>query len=85
MVAVVAAVGGEIEGDRQPHLPGREVLAVEAFDSSAVENPRILPDRPRPVGVHRRARPAQIGREARHHVAQLQARVLRSPSRSAAV
>ena len=30
MVAVVAAMGGEIEGDRQPHLPGRQIVAVEA-------------------------------------------------------
>ncbi len=29
MVGIVAAVGGEIEGDREPLLPGREVAAVE--------------------------------------------------------
>ena len=29
MIAVVAAMGGEIERDRQAHLPGRQVLAVE--------------------------------------------------------
>ncbi len=29
MVAVVAAVGGQIEGDRQPLLPGGEVAAIK--------------------------------------------------------
>ncbi len=29
IVAVVAAVGGEVEGDAQPLLPGSEVAAVE--------------------------------------------------------
>ena len=76
MVAVVAAMGREIEGDRQPHLPGRQILAVEAVRFLGGREAGILPDRPRPVGVHRRARPAQIGREARHHVAQLHAGVL---------
>ena len=33
--------------------------------SSAVEKPGILPDRPRPPGVHRRPRPAQERRDAR--------------------
>ncbi len=63
VVAVVAAVGRQIEGDRQPHLPGLEVVAVEAVRLFGGREPGILPDRPRPVGVHRRARPAQIGRE----------------------
>ena len=70
VVAVVAAMGREIEGDRQPHLPGRQIVAVEAVRLLGGREPGILPDRPRPVGVHRRARPAQIGREARHRVAQ---------------
>ena len=40
VVAVVAAVGGEIERDRQPHLTGREIIAIEAVRTlSAVEKP----------------------------------------------
>ena len=49
MVAVVAAVGGEIEGDAEPLLPGGEVAAVEGVESSAVEKPaywRIVHGRP---------------------------------------
>ncbi len=70
MVAVVAAMGGEIEGDRQPHLPGREVFAIEMVRVLGGRKARILPDRPRPVGVHRRPRATQIGREAGHRVFQ---------------
>ena len=40
VVAVVAAMGGEVEGDRQALLAGGEVAAVEGVaDSSAVEKP----------------------------------------------
>ena len=39
VVGVVAAVGGEVEGDRQPLLPGGEVAAVEGVRLFAVENP----------------------------------------------
>jgi hypothetical protein len=39
VVRVVAAVGGEIEGDRQALLPGREVAPIERVESSAVEKP----------------------------------------------
>src|SRR4051794_41518174 len=64
MIAVIAAMGGEIEGDRQPHLPGSKVLAVEAVRLLGGRKSGILPDRPRPVRVHRRPRPAQIWRDA---------------------
>ena len=37
MIAIVAAMGGEIEGDRQPLLPRREVAAVEGVGVLAVE------------------------------------------------
>ena len=69
MVAVVAAMGRQIEGDRQPHLARLQIVAVEAVRLLGGRKPRILPDRPRPVGVHRRARPAQIGRHARQRLA----------------
>ena len=53
MVAVVAAVGGEVEGHREPHLTGGEVGAVEGVRLLGGREARVLPDRPRPVGVHR--------------------------------
>ena len=49
MVAVIAAVGGKIERDRDALLPGGEALAVKALDSSAVEKPaywRMVHGRP---------------------------------------
>src|SRR5437016_2488993 len=64
MVAVVTAMGGKVEGDRQPHLPRLQVLAVEAVRLLGGREPRILADGPRPVRVHRRPRPAEIGRDA---------------------
>ena len=56
MVAVVAAVRREIERDRQPHLPGREVLAVERVRLLGRRKARVLADRPRAIRVHRGAR-----------------------------
>ena len=56
MIRVVAAVGGEVEGDREPHLPGGEVGAIEGVRLLRGREARVLPDRPRLPGVHRRAR-----------------------------
>ena len=53
VVAVVAAVGGEVEGHRQPHLAGGEVGAVEGVRLLGGGEAGVLADRPRPVGVHR--------------------------------
>jgi hypothetical protein len=39
MVGVVAAVGGQIEGDRQPFLAGGQVAPVESVGVFAVEKP----------------------------------------------
>ncbi len=69
VVAVIAAMGRQIERDRQPHLPGFEIVAIEAVRVLGRRKAGILPDRPRPVGVHRRARAAQIGRHAGDRVA----------------
>src|SRR5262249_51423536 len=44
-------------------------VAVETVRLLGGREPGILPDRPRPVGVHRRARPAQIGRHAGQRLA----------------
>jgi hypothetical protein len=64
MVAVVAAVGGEIEGDGQPLLAGGEVAAVEGVGFLRRREARILPDRPRPAGIHGGADAARERREA---------------------
>ena len=64
MVAVIAAVGGEVEGDGQALLPGGEIGAVEGVGLLRRREAGILPDRPGPVGVHGGARPAQEGRES---------------------
>ena len=63
MVAVVAAVRGEVEGHREPHLTGGEVGAVEGVRLLRGREARVLPDRPRPVGVHRGPHAAQEGVE----------------------
>ncbi len=54
VITVVAAVGREVERDRESHLPGREVLAVEGVRLLGGREAGVLPDRPRPVRVHRR-------------------------------
>ncbi len=64
MVAVIAAMGGEIEGDRQPLLPGGEVAAVEGVRFLGGREAGILADRPRPPGIHRGAHAARERREA---------------------
>ena len=58
VVAVVAAVGGEVEGHRQAHLPGGEVGAVERVRLLGGGESGVLADRPGPVGVHRSPHPA---------------------------
>ena len=64
MVAVIAAVGGEIEGDREALLPGGEVAAVEGVGFLGGREARILADRPGPAGIHRGIGPARERREA---------------------
>ena len=53
VVAVVAAVGGEVEGDREAHLPGGEVGPVEGVRLLGGGEAGVLADRPRAVRVHR--------------------------------
>ena len=64
MVAVVAAVGGEVEGDRQALLPGREVAPVEGVGVLGGGEAGVLADRPGLVDVHGRVGAAQIRRDA---------------------
>src|SRR5690606_20353300 len=65
VVAVIATVCGEVEGDREALLPGLECLAVEAVRFLRRREAGVLPDRPRPAGIHRRPRSAHEGRKAR--------------------
>ncbi len=65
VVAVVAAVGRQVEGDRQAHLSGLERGAVERVRFLGGREAGILADRPRPIGVHGGARPADVRRETR--------------------
>ena len=64
VVAVVAAVGRQVEGDRQALLPGGEVAPVERVGLLGGREPGVLADRPGLVHVHGRVRPAQVRRQA---------------------
>ena len=64
VIAVVAAVGGEIEGDGEALLAGGDVAAVEGVGVLGRGEAGVLPDGPRLRDVHGRVRPAQIGRDA---------------------
>ena len=59
VVGVVAAVGGQVEGDAEPLLAGREVAAVERVGLLGGGEAGVLPDRPRLGRVHRRVGAAQ--------------------------
>ena len=65
VVGVVAAVGGQVERDRQALLPGREVAPVERVGLVGRGEPGVLADRPRLGDVHRRVGAAQVRRDAR--------------------
>ena len=56
VVAVVAAVGGQVEGDRQALLARGQVAPVEGVGLRGGGEAGVLPDRPRLVDVHRRVR-----------------------------
>ncbi len=64
MIAVIAAMGGEIEGDREALLAGGEIAPVEGVRILGGGEAGILPDRPWLGDVHGRVGTAQIGRDA---------------------
>ena len=64
MIEVIAAVGGEIECDREALLPGGEIAPVEGVGILSRGEAGILPDRPGLGDIHRRVGAAQIGRDA---------------------
>src|SRR5262245_17287871 len=65
MIAVIAAVRGEIESDGEAFLTRREIAAVEGIGIFSGGEAGILPDRPRLRRVHRRVGAAKIRRLAR--------------------
>src|SRR5262245_9597657 len=64
MVAVIAAVGGEIEGHRKPLLPGLQIAAVEGVALLSGGETGVLANGPWPAGVHRGIGPAGVGRQS---------------------
>src|SRR5713226_5426339 len=58
-------MGGEIERDREAFLPGGEVAAVERVGIFRRGEPGILPDGPGLVDIHGGVGAAQIRRDAR--------------------
>ena len=62
MVAVVAAVGRQIEGDGKAFLAGGDVAPIKGVGIFRRGKPRILPDGPGLGYVHGGVGPAQIGR-----------------------
>ena len=64
VVAVVAAVGGQVKRHAQAFLACREVPAVKRVALLGRGETRVLPQRPRPNRVHRRVRPTQVWRHA---------------------
>ena len=73
VVAVVAAVGRQVERHRQALLAGGEVAAVEGVGLLGRGEAGVLADRPRLVDVHRRVRPAQERDEAGLRVEEVEA------------
>ena len=73
VVAVVAAVRGEVERDRQALLAGGQVAAVERVGVLGGGEPGVLADRPRLVDVHRRVRAAHVRRQTGVRIEEVQA------------
>jgi len=73
VVGVVAAVRGEVEGDRHPLSTAFQRAAVERVGLLGRRKARVLPDRPRAHRVHRRLRAAHERREAGQRVGVRQA------------
>ena len=78
VVAVVAAVGGEVERDREALLAGGQVAAVEGVGILGRGEAGVLADGPGLGDVHGRVRPAQVGRDAGVAVEEVETRRVRS-------
>ena len=64
MIGVIAAMGREIEGDREALLAGGEIAPVEGVGIFRRGEAGILPDGPRLGDIHGRVGAAQIRRDA---------------------
>ena len=73
MVAVIAAMGGEVEGDGKALLPGRQIAPVKGVGILGRGEAGILADRPGLLHVHRRIGAAQERRQAGHPVEEIEA------------
>src|SRR5690606_40485471 len=73
VIGIVAAVGGEVEGDGEALLPSREVAAIEGVRLLGRGEARVLTDGPRLGDVHGRVGAAQIRRNARQAVNEVEA------------
>ena len=74
VVAVVAAMGGEIEGDRQALLPGGKIAPVEGVAVLGRGEAGILPDRPGLGRVHGGIGPAHEWRQTRERAQEVEPR-----------
>ena len=68
MIGIVAAMGGEVEGDRHALLAGGEVAAIEGVGILGGREAGILPDGPGPLQIHGGVGAAQIRRHARQPI-----------------
>ncbi len=83
MVAVIAAMRGKVEGDGEALLAGRKRLAVEGVAFLGGREAGILADRPRPAGIHGRARSAHEGFERPEGCRDARSRRYPAPCRAA--
>jgi hypothetical protein len=82
VVGVVAAVGGQVEGDRQALLPARGCAGRTRWTPRRSRSPRTA-DGPRLGRVHRRVGPRRYGGAPGHGVEEVQARRGRPRCRAA--
>ena len=73
MVAVIAAMGGQVERHRQAHLALRQVAPVEGVGILRRGEAGILPDRPWLGDIHGGIGPPDIGRYSRPAVDKIEA------------
>jgi hypothetical protein len=66
MVAVIAAMGGEIEGDRKPLLTLLQRLPIKGIGFPGGRKARILADGPGAVGIHGGAHATRERLDTRH-------------------
>ena len=74
MIGIVAAMGGEVEGDGDALLAGGEVAPIEGVGILGGGEAGILPDGPGPLHIHGGVGAAQIRRHARQAVEEVEAR-----------